>query len=58
MFKVNNENIRTTSMTYFIPFSGVFIVEFEKVNVSWELETIPMIIKLPKYSNYTIWNIP
>ena len=54
MFKINNENIRTTSMTYFIPFSGVFIVEFEKVNVSWELETIPMIIKLPKYSNYTI----
>ena len=31
MFKVNNENIRTTSMTYFIPFSSVFIAEFEKV---------------------------
>ena len=30
MFKVNNENIRTTSMT---SFSGVSMVDFEQVNV-------------------------
>ena len=34
MFKVNNKNTRTTS---FAPFSGVFIVEFEQVNVTWVL---------------------
>ena len=32
MFKVNNKNTRTTS-TYFTPFSGVSIIEFERVNV-------------------------
>ena len=32
MFKVNNENIRTTSMTLF---STISIVYFEQVNVSW-----------------------
>ena len=35
IFKVNKENIRTTSLTYFIPFSSASIVEFEQVNVSW-----------------------
>ena len=42
MFKVNNKNTRTTS-TYFTPFSSVFIVNFEQVNVSWidqNLETL------------------
>ena len=32
MFKVSNENIRTTSMT-FEHFS--YIVDYEQVNVSW-----------------------
>ena len=47
MFKVNNKNNRTTSLTllwcfycqlwsYFTPFSSVSIADFEQVNVSWE----------------------
>ena len=32
MFKVNNGNTRTTSMTLF---SAISIVYFEQVNVSW-----------------------
>ena len=32
MPKVKNKNTRTTS-TYFTPFSGVSIIEFERVNV-------------------------
>ena len=50
MFKVNNKNTRTTSVTsfwgfycwlwtYFTPFSSVFIVDFELVNVSRDGET-------------------
>ena len=45
MFKVDNKNNRTTSVTLsgvFInfeqistPFSRVYVVEFEEVNVSW-----------------------
>ena len=46
MFKVDNKNTRTTSMTsfwcfycqlrnYFNPFSGVSIADFKQVNVSW-----------------------
>ena len=31
MFKVSNKNTRTTSLT---PFSSVFIVDLEQVNVS------------------------
>ena len=31
--QVENKNTRTTS--YFAPFSSVFIVDFEEVNVSW-----------------------
>ena len=34
MFKVNNENTRKKSMT---AFSSVFIVDFEQVNVSWDV---------------------
>ena len=39
MFKVNNKNIRRTSMTtsltaYFTPFFNVSIIDFEQVNVS------------------------
>ena len=47
MFKVDNKNIRATSVTllwcfycqlwtYFTPFSSAFIIDFEQVNVSWE----------------------
>ena len=35
MFKVNNKNIRTTSLTYFTPFPGVsIIIDFGQVNVN------------------------
>ena len=33
--EVNDENTRTTSMIYFTPFSIVFVVDFEQLNVSW-----------------------
>ena len=48
MFKVNNENIRTKfkiclkvtiktpERCYFTPYSSVFIVNFEQVNIGWE----------------------
>ena len=36
MFKFNNKNTRTTSLTYFTPCFSVPIVDFEQVNVSWE----------------------
>ena len=50
MFKVNDKNTRTTSLTffccfycslwtYFTPFSSVSIVNFYRVNVSWVLFT-------------------
>ena len=46
MFNVNNKSTRTMSMTsvwcfycqlwtYFIPYSTVFSLDFEQVNVSW-----------------------
>ena len=48
MFKVNNKNIKTTSMTFSgvvivnfehisHVFSSVFVVEYEQVNVKWGL---------------------
>ena len=33
MFKFNNKDTRITP--YFTPYSGVFIVNFEQVNVNW-----------------------
>ena len=33
MFKVINKDTRMTP--YFIPYSGVFIVNFEQVNANW-----------------------
>ena len=42
MFKVNNKDTRTTSLTYlktsdiFIPFSSVSIGKFEQVNACWD----------------------
>ena len=38
MFKVNNKNTRTTSVT---AFCTVSIVDFEQVNVSWEYSEAP-----------------
>ena len=38
MFKVNNKNTRMTSMTHF---SSVFIVDFEQLNVSWNVSEKP-----------------
>ena len=35
MFRVNNKDTRTMSMAYFTPFSSIFIVDFEQVNISW-----------------------
>ena len=37
MFKVNNKNTRTMSMTS--------IVDFEQVNVSWEVFFLPYFLK-------------
>ena len=36
MFKVNNKDVRATPMV-FTPWSSVSIVNFEQVNVGWEL---------------------
>ena len=38
MFKVNNKNTRMMPMT---PFSNVSIVDFEQVNVSWDVSEKP-----------------
>ena len=38
MFRVNNKNIRMKSMT---PFSSVSIVDFEQVNISWDVPEKP-----------------
>ena len=35
MFKVSDEDTRTTSVTYFTPFSSVSIVDIEQVNFCW-----------------------
>ena len=55
MFKVNNENIRTTSMT---SFSGVSMVDFEQVNVIWVgiNQTTNKVRKL-KYLQYCVLSI-
>ena len=44
MFKVNNKNLRVTSMT---TFSSVSIADFEQVNVSWKV----MVGKLSQLSS-------
>ena len=43
MFKVNNKNTRTTSLT---PFSSVSIADFEQINGSWIVYTNTM---LPRF---------
>ena len=42
MFKVNNKNNKTTSLT---PFSSVSIVEFELVSVSWGVIVILILLQ-------------
>ena len=38
MLKVNNEDNRMTSVTfYFTPFFSVYIIDFEQLNVCWEV---------------------
>ena len=42
MFKTNNKNTITTSMTLnifqlVVPFSSVSIANFEQVNISWDI---------------------
>ena len=34
MFKVNNKDIRTSSLLL-IPYSSVYVVNFEQVNAGW-----------------------
>ena len=66
MINANNKSTRTTSMTsfccfycqlwtYFTPFSSVFIIDFEQVNVSWEHGKVDIIHRLTKY--YSIGNL-
>ena len=42
MFKVNNKDTRATSLTYFTPFSSVSIVDFEQVNDTGNVKSIPL----------------
>ena len=56
MFKVNNKNTRMTSMTHF---SSVSIVEFEQVNVSWDVsdkkDLLPDNLGISRSSYYFVW---
>ena len=65
MFKVNNKNTGTTSLTpfwcfycklwtYFIPFSSVSSVDFEQVNVNWVITRLPRTI-WPIFSSFPIF---
>ena len=57
MFKVNNKNTRMTPMT---PFSNVSIVDFEQVNVSWDVsekpDVLPNNFEISRSSYYFIWH--
>ena len=57
MRKVNNKNTRMTPMT---PFSNVSIVEFEQVNVSWDVserpDVLPNNFEISRSSYYFIWH--
>ena len=59
MFKVNNKNTRTTSLTS----SSVSIVDFEQVNVSWVVlsnlwvwSVIPIVSKIAKFAISQEWS--
>ena len=57
MFKVNNENTRKTSMT---AFSSVSIVNFEQVNISWDVsekpDLLPNYFEILRSSYYFAWH--
>ena len=57
MFKVNNKNTRKTSLT---PFSSVSIVDFEQVNVSWDVseksQFLPNNFEISRSSYYFVWH--
>ena len=57
MFKVNNKNTRMTSM---IHFSSVSIVDFEQVNVSWDVsekpDLLPNNFEISRSSYYFVWH--
>ena len=55
MFKVNNKNTRTTSLTFHI-FSSVSIVEFEQVNIRWD--AMNHIVKVNKiFEKASFWYV-
>ena len=57
MFKVNNKNTRMTSM---IHFSSASIVDFEQVNVSWDVsekrDHLPNNFEISRSSYYFVWH--
>ena len=57
MFKVNNKSTRMTSMTRF---SSVSIVDFEQVNVSWDVsekpDLLPNNFEISRSSYYFVWH--
>ena len=57
MLKVNNKNTRMTSMTRF---SSVSIVDFEQVNVSWDVsekpDLLPNNFEISRSSYYFVWH--
>ena len=57
MFKVNNKNSRMTSMTRF---SSISIVDFEQVNVSWDVseksDLPPNNFEISRSSYYFVWH--
>ena len=57
MLKVNNKNTRMTSMTRF---SSVSVVDFEQVNVSWDVsekpDLLPNNFEISRSSYYFVWH--
>ena len=57
MFKVNNKNSRMTSMTRF---SSISIVDFEQVNVSWDVseksDLLPNNFEISRSSYDFVWH--
>ena len=58
MFKVNNKDTRTMP-TDFKHCSGVYIADFEKVNISWEVAicSARLFFEVDKMSNRNLWEI-
>ena len=57
MFKVNNKNIRMTSIT---SLPSVSIVDFQQVNVSWDVsekpDLLPNNLEISRSSYYFVWH--